>query len=183
MKTVVILITLAVFMIPLYSCSGKSDSSKEKDVDYTSLDSTWECDYLKLSTNSNWEVKDNFENDSASVEFSWMENDHRYSINCYFFHNDNFEKLTVSESEERWKELQKSVKEDSDDYLKDAYIKDSFVKNGQAYLVTGGGPISDYEIEFYGNKLHGTLHFYPSDDKDLEQTVLNIIDSMTFYEE
>lgn len=149
-------------------------------VDYLTLDSTWECDWLKFSINSNWEVFDEFGGDSSFVGFSWEENGNKYAITGLFTHDDSRTKLTVSESVDLWEGTKEFGQEEDPDYLKDSFIKDSFVKNGQAFLVISD--VDNIRIMFFGDKLYGSLSFKASNSDTLESVVMKMIDSLEFYE-
>jgi hypothetical protein len=179
MRKILALVSAAL-LVSSCSCSAKNASSEVSDsnVDYYTLDSTWECEFLKFPINSNWEVEDEFKDSTASVFFSWKEDDKNYSIHGYFSHHDSFGKKSVAESEKNWEELISDMQKDDPDYYKDAVIEDSFVKNGQPFLVISGGDLSLKEILFYGDTTNGTFYIY---NEETESTVMDMIDGMTFY--
>lgn len=178
MRKILALVSAAL-LVSSCSCSAKNTSSEVSDsnVDYYTLDSTWECEYLKFPINSNWEVTDEFKDSTAYVYFSWKEDDKNYSIHGFFSHHDSFGKKSVAESEKFWEELIGDMQEDDPDYYKDAVIEDSFVKNGQPFLVISGGDLSHKEILFYGDTTNGTFYIY---NEETESTVMDMIDGMTF---
>lgn len=173
---------LPLIMLACCSCSEKTDS---KPVDYTTLDSTWECDWLKFSVNSNWDIDTDFGDDSATACISWSDNDRGYSINGYFYYDDYATKKTVSESKSSWEGTKKWVQEKDDpDYLKDYYIEDAFVKNEQAYIVIASNSSNSKEISFYADKLYGSFHFLSFDGESysIEDITMKMIDSLEFYD-
>ena len=164
MKKALSVVLCAALLAPLASCSAGS-SKKEADIDYTTLDTTWECDYLKISTNSNWNVEDNLDYGSI-ISVHWDKNG-TSPIFLTISYMEYYKKLTQYELIKKW---------EAEKHSEDASIDDTFVKNGQAYIVTKNK--SDIKnIEFCADKLHGSFSFY-ADDEDY---VLKMIDSIVFY--
>lgn len=179
------LISIPISLLILLSCSCSSNSKKEKEPDYKTLDSSWECDYLKFDVNSNWEPGDYTSGDVTVANWNWTDENDFHSISFSLTHNSRYHKLTQSEMISDFENSKSLILNDdefkNDKIMLDAYegveIADSFVKNGQAYIILDKSG-SDYRrIEFKGESISCDFGYYSSD----EQTVLDIIDTIIFY--
>lgn len=179
------LISIPISLLMIISCSCSSKPQTEKEPDYKTLDSSWECDYLKFDVNSNWEQSDYTSGDTTVADWNWTDKDDYHSISFSVTHNSMYHKLTQSELISDFEYLKSFFLNDdefkNDKIMLDAYegveIADSFVKNGQAYIILDKSG-SDYRrIEFKGESISGEFGYYSSD----EQTVLDIIDTIKFY--
>lgn len=145
------------------SCSNKDTISNPDKIDYTTINSSWECDYLKIGTNSNWNVTENI--DGSYISVHWDKNG-ASPIFLNLSYGDFYKKLSQNELIQKWK---------SEAHSEDASV-DTFVKNSQAYMIIKDN--SQFEnIEFHSDKLWGSFSFY----SDYEDYVLKMIDSMIFY--
>lgn len=155
------MLSFSLCFIMLFSSCSKKETADE--IDYTTINSSWECDYLKIGVNSNWNITENINGNYISV--TWDRNG-ASPIFCHFSYGEFFKKYTQNELIQKWK---------SDEHSEDASF-DTFVKNGQAYIITKDS--SQFEgIEFHSDKLWGTFTFY----SDYEDYVLKMIDSIVFY--
>lgn len=168
----------------MVGCSSSKDESKKnstnitsKEIDYTTLDETWECDYLKLSINSNWESKHDIIGDIVCEMFYTSDKATAPSIYLYINHSDLWKKKTESESIDYWNQLKELAINDSDSELEDenSEITSSFVKNGQAYIIVSEGNGLE-SVYFYANEIIGHFQFY----KEQESLVLEMIDTIEF---
>lgn len=178
MKRTLSVVLCAALLASLASCSEAS-SKKEADIDYTTLDSTWECDYLKIATNSNWHEYDSINGNLTLVDWSWGTEDNQHYADLSLSHNLEYTKLSQNEVTERWNNFKKFALDDDllkDDY-KDDFIEDTFVKNGQAYLIIDKGKNDKKEIQFYAHDLHGTFSYNNADT----EIIMRMIDSINFY--
>ncbi len=127
------------------------------------LDTTWECDYLKISICSKWEVhKDKI--NGNSVDVSWKLDDKSLNTISIHLSKSIFGKQSQSDLQKRY-----------DD--RDEKILDNFVKNGQAYIVIDSEEYSFRNICFSTDKVEGTI-FYSAED---EEIVMKMIESIEFY--
>ena len=178
MKRTLSIVLCASLFASLVSCSTGS-SKKQADIDYTTLDSAWECDYLKIGTNSNWHEYDSISGNLTLVDWFWGSEDNQHFANLSLSHNSEYKKLSQTEVTERWNNFKKFALDDDllkNDY-KDDSIEDTFVKNGQAYIIIDKGKNDKKEIQFYAYDLHGTFS-YNNADTDI---IMRMIDSMVFY--
>ena len=57
------------FIMLFSSCTKKEAADK---TDYTTINSSWECDYFKIGVNSNWNITENIDGNYISV--TWDRN-------------------------------------------------------------------------------------------------------------
>ena len=191
MKKALSIIAGMSMLLSLVSCSEAAEKpsaeSQVETVDYTTLDSSWECDYFKIGTNSHWEADDSLIGDLTLANWYWADKDNYHSIYFSISHADLYKKLTQDDAKTEWEQLKDSFMTD-DDFKNDKdtlerydgyFVERTFVKNGQAYLIIAkeGDTDAQKRIEFYADSLHGTLSYYQLD----EQIVLDMIDSIVFY--
>ena len=157
MKRIFLLISCITFIV-LPSCS-----SNQKEKDYNVLDSIWECDYFKMSTNSNRNLTETVGNNVISVIWD-IEGTSPIFLNVYY--------ATYYE-----KQTQLELIEEQEKYGSEGSSVDrTFVKNGQAYIILK----SDNQfksIKFTADTFAGDFLYYDSD----EEYVLKMIDTITFY--
>lgn len=174
MKKRLFYIASALIFFLLSSCS--TQNQKKSEVDYDTLDSTWECDYFKISTNSNWNEKDSIDGFMTSVYWDCNGTSPISIITAY---NQFSSKLTQNELIEQIKKYQSSDDEMFREMYSDYEIEDTFVKNGQAYiLLKPKGSNGRKKIEFSADNLNGSIYYYES----REDVVMKMIDSIEFYE-
>ncbi|PWJ13969.1 hypothetical protein [Ruminococcus flavefaciens] len=173
------LISIPISLLMLFSCSCSSKPQKEKELDFKTLDASWECDYLKISTNSNWQENDHINGDLTMASWIWGSEDDMHFIDFSINHDPSYDKLSQAEITEHWESFKEYAL--TDDALKSSYegyfVEDSFVKNGQAYLITADGNSDNKRIEFYTDSLHGTISFHSIDN----DVVMSMIDTIVFY--
>lgn len=179
------LISIPISLLMLFSCSCSSKPQKEKELDYKTLDSSWECDYLKFDVNSNWEHRDSLSGDSTFANWNWADEDDYHSISFSISHSSMFHKLSQTEMISDFEESKSLILNDdefkNDNTMLEEYqgveVTDSFVKNGQAYIVLSKPDSDNRRIQFKGESISGKFRYNVSD----EQIVLDIIDTIAFY--
>jgi len=185
MKKAMSIIFATALSLTLISCSEKAGNSKN-DKDYTTLNSTWECDYLKIGTNSNWSEYDSLSDYSNYASWSWKDSsDEGHSCNLNLSHSSLYKKLSQSDAIKYWEWSQNDFLTSEEfkgdqtitEKYKDYFVEDSFVKNGQSYLIISKKGQPQKRIEFYAEGLHGDLS-YNSDDEPL---IMDMINSIVFY--
>lgn len=197
MKRTLSVVLCAALLASLASCSEAAEKSGSKasqksssqstaeNIDYTALDTTWECDYLKFKVNSNWQGDDSLYNDLTLAHWYWGDNDVFHSVDFTLSHNSTYKKLAQSEMISEF-EKSKSLILNDDEFKNDSImleeyenvdVADSFVKNGQAYIILNKSGSDNRRIKFQGESISGEFRYNISD----EQTVLEIIDSIVFY--
>lgn len=155
-------------VLSLASCSAK----KANKIDYHTINSSWECDYFKIGTNSNWHCTDSTDKFLTSVYWDWKNDEEAHYYFMHVFESDLYEKLTQNEASEKWEDTKKNVSDDFKAEYDSYFIEDSFVKNGQAYLVIGTTDEKQRKrIEFYANKVHGIFYYY-DDEEDIIKSML-----------
>lgn len=184
MKKYLSILCILVMLSGMAGCSLSKNESKKnstnmtsEETDYVTLDSIWECDYLKLSVNSNWESKHDIIGDIVCEMFYTSDKATAPSIYLYINHSDLWKKKTESESIDYWNQLKELAIDDGDSELEDenSEITSSFVKNGQAYIIVSEG--NGFEsVYFYANEIIGHFQFY----KEQESLVLEMIDTIEF---
>ena len=179
------LISIPISLLMIISCSCSSKPQTEKEPDYKTLDSSWECDYLKFDVNSNWEHSDSLSGDSTFASWNWTDKDDYHSISFSVTHSPYYHKLAQAEMISDF-ESTKSIVLNDDEFKNDSImlgeyegveVIDSFVKNGQAYIVLGKSDSDNCRILFQGESIYCKIRYNSSD----EQTVLDIIDTIIFY--
>lgn len=179
------LISIPISLLMIISCSCSSKPQKEKEPDYKTLDSSWECDYLKFDVNSNWEQSDSLSGDSTFASWNWADKNDYHSISFSVSHSSMYHKLSQAEIIESFENSKSYILSDdefkNDNIMLEEYegveVVDSFVKNGQAYIVLGKPDSDNRRIQFEGESISGKFRYNTSD----EQTVLDIIDTIMFY--
>ena len=179
------LLSIPICLLLLVNCSCSSKGKKEKEPDFKTLDASWECDYLKLNVNSNWEQNDSLSGDSTFASWNWTDANDYHSISFSVSHNSMYHKLTQSELISSFEESKSFFLNDdefkNDKIMLEAYedveVSDSFVKNGQAYIVLEKTDNDYHKIKFEGESITGDFRYNISD----EQIVLDIIDTLVFY--
>ena len=179
------LISIPISLLMLFSCSCSSKPQKEKEPDFRTLDTTWECDYLKFNVNSNWEHSDSLSGDSTFANWNWTDQNDFHSISFSISHSSMFHKLSQTEMISDYEETKSSILNDdefkNDNIMLEEYqgveVADSFVKNGQAYIVLSNPDSDNRRIQFKGESISGKFRYNVSD----EQIVLDIIDTIAFY--
>lgn len=173
------LISIPISLLMIISCSCSSNSKKEKEPDYKTLDSSWECDYLKISTNSNWQEHDYINDNITNASWQWDVDDDTHYIDLDLYYDSVWDKLSQNELVKHWEDYKEYAL--ADDTLKSFfegyYVEDSFVKNGQAYLIVANENSDVKKIEFYTDNIHGTFRYHVPDN----EIVLNMVDSIVFY--
>lgn len=165
----------SVLIIILSSCSTRQNQQSSK-VDYDTLDSFWECDYFKISKNSNWNERENINGFMTSV---YWDCNGSSQISITSAYNQFSFKLTQNELIEKIKGYQNSDDEIIREMYSDYEIEDTFVKNGQAYILLQPKDSKGRKIiEFNADKVNGSIYFYESQ----EDVVMKMIDSIEFYE-
>lgn len=198
MKRTLSVVLCAALLASLASCSEAAEKTDSKDsqksrlqstaenIDYTTLDTTWECDYLKLNINSNWEKSDYLSGDLTLADWNWSDKENEYHfISFTIRHDSTYKKLTQSEMISSFKNSKSLILNDdefkNDSIMLEEYegveVADSFVKNGQAYIVLNKSGSNNRRIKFQGESFSGEFRYDLLD----EQTVLNIIDTIVFY--
>ena len=139
------------------------------------LDTSWECDYLKISKCSNWREylsKDIDDTSSYFCNWEWFDGEEKHSIT--FMISDEFAGIIEKKSEKELREWFEYSKEDVEDLV----LVDTFVENNQAYMITTTTSYEDsYELQFYTDKVNGSISF----DKEDEDIVREMIDSIVYY--
>lgn len=183
MKRMLFAVLCAALIASLTSCSAASEPSTtsrgQAAIDYTTLDTSWECDYLKIAVSSKWQGDDNLSNDLTFAHWYWGNDDVFHFVDFTLSHNSDYKQLSQKEVTERWSNFKEYALEDDTlkaDYEGD-YVEDTFVKSGQAYLIIANEKNDKKEIQFYANGLHGTFS-YDNIDTDI---VMSMIDSIVFY--
>ena len=166
-------------------CSSSKNESKKnstnitgKEIDYTTLDTTWECDYLKLSVNSNWKIDHNTTANSVFETFEISNSENSPFIFLYINYSSQWEKLNESESIDNWNKLKTFSANDNgsnEDMYENCEIVNSFTKNGQAYIVIVEDDNSE-QIRFNADKIYGYFSF----KKEQEPLVIEMIDTIEF---
>lgn len=146
-KYLLILLTLITIVVTT-ACSSNA------------LDTTFECDYLKIAKCSKWEEKNDIH--GKYVDVSWRLDDKSLNTISIYLSESIFGKQSQSD-------LQKEYDE------RDKEVIDSFVKNGQAYIITGDS--ENRTLYFSTDKVEGTI-FYSAKD---EEIVMKMIESIEFY--
>ena len=187
------LLTLTAFA----SCGDNNSSSDSSEVpessitettteikDFTTLDSDWECDYLKIATNSNWKEQSELNGKMFDVGWDWSENDDdkdffpriRLTVDGFSLGRKTQSELQAY-GEEMVKDYTDPNSEYYDEYYKDYRVIETFTENGQSYLVMGDDSISLREIYFWTDDFWG--YFYTS--TNYEEIVRNMIETIEFY--
>lgn len=142
-------------------------------IDYKTLDTKYENDYMSFSINGNWEQK----NSGDIHSFNWMEKGvikHRISFS-YIYNSDIYQRKTTEELVEDLLEHNKRLDEDSFRY----YNKhETFVKNGLPYIVSWRDGESKRNLRFISNGVNGSFYF----DEIDESIVIDIVSSIEFYQ-
>lgn len=176
MKKVISVLLCMLIPVFTYSCSEKTqskDTPKESEIDYNTLDSSWECDYLKIATNSNWNERDSIDGDTTSV--IWDSNG-ASPIILILSYSPLFKKMTQSELINQYKNIKSS---DNDILQRNYVIEDTFVKNGQAYIVLSSEPENGFkDVEFQAEHISGKISFLES----REDVIMEMIESIVFYD-
>lgn len=188
MKKMFAILSSAVLLTSLTACSEAAEptnhKSKVQEADYTTLDSSWECDYFKLGINSHWECSRSITDYSISATFD-VDSEYFSSIRLNILKYDNYHKLSESELISNWEKKRNDMLTDDlfkDDLtIKEEYetfsVSESFVKNAQAYIFLSSTDDRFLNrIEFQGDGFYGTFKFYKK-DKDI---VMSMIDSIVF---
>lgn len=158
-----------------------SESSADSSFE---LDSDWECDYLKVATNSNWKEQSELNGKMFNVGWDWSESDDdkdffpriRLTVG-----GTSLGRKTQSELQAYGEEMVKDYTDPNseyyDEYYKDYRVIETFTENGQSYLVMGDDSISLREIYFWTDDFWG--YFYTS--TNYEEIVRNMIETIEFY--
>ena len=127
--------------------------------DEINLDSSWECDYLKIATCSKWKEESEIDDDEFTACWRWSDKD--FSHRIY---------ISLSRSI-AGKMSQLDLQKTFDDIL------NIFVKNGQAYIITGSEDSTIRFAYFYADTVQGMFSYSVQD----EEIVMDMIDSIEFY--
>lgn len=127
------------------------------------LDSEWECEYLKIAKSSEWEEDVKIEDDDANVYWDWY--DDSFHIISILLGKSISGKMSQEDLQICYIGLE------YDDYK----ILDNFEKNGQAYIIMGDS--EDKTLYFSTDTVDGTIHY----SADEEEIVMKMIDSIEFY--
>lgn len=162
-KKFALIIVFLVSLCFLTSCTPSHNSMSR-------LNSSWECEYLKLKTSKRWAQSDGSVNSTAYASWWWDDKDGKNQIKLTVRNFSFCEKLDRDEAEA---EYNRSKKAD------DMHVEKKFVSNGQAYLIIAK-PLNGNtkKIIFYADKLEGEFEFTYYD----ESIVKKMIDSITFYD-
>ena len=122
------LISIPISLLMIISCSCSSKPQKEKEPDYKTLDSSWECDYLKFDVNSNWEHSDSLSGDSTFASWNWTDKDDYHSISFSVTHSPYYHKLAQAEMISDF-ESTKSIVLNDDEFKNDSIVNEIKVIN------------------------------------------------------
>ncbi len=132
------------------------------------LDTTWECDYLKIAKCSKWEEES--EIDGNHVDIKWELDDESINTISLYLGKSISGKESQSDLQEFYERL-------NEKYEGEYEIFDNFVKNGQAYVITGSKDSARRTVHFSAEKVEGDI-YYSAEDEEL---VMKMIDSIEFY--
>lgn len=196
LSIICVLLTLTAFA----SCGDSNSTSDSLDPeisistttevkDFTTLDSDWECDYLKVATCSNWKEESELDGKIFDVKWGWSENDDELNYESeYFISNIRLTVGGTSLGRKGQAELQKygeeMVKDYTDpnseyynEYYKDYRVVDIFTENGQSYLVMGDDSIHLRDIYFWTDDFWGYFHT----STNYEELLRSMIETIEFY--
>ena len=152
-----------------YNTSEISDGDVSKNS--VELDSDWECDYLKISTCSDWEEDSQINGKSFTEIWNWEDSDVYHFIS-----------LTLDESS-MGKMSQSDLQEFYEEYFKyssnenNYKIIDNFMEDKQAYVVIGNEELPLWNIHFSTDTVQGDFTYTSKD----EEIVRNMIKTIEFY--
>ncbi|MDE5936898.1 MAG: hypothetical protein K2G83_05795, partial [Ruminococcus sp.] len=139
----------------------ESETPKEE----ITLDSKWECKYLKIAKSSEWEEDIKIEDDDVNVYWDWYDDSpHMIAILLG-------KSISGKMSQEDLRICYTGL--EYDDYK----ILDSFEKNGQAYIIMGDSESENRDLMFSTDTVDGTIYYSVED----EELVMKMIDSIEFY--
>ena len=133
------LLTLTAFVSCGDSTSSSDSLEPESNIsmitevkDFTTLDSDWECDYLKIGTCSEWEEESKMNDDKFSVYWTW--NNQSYHRISLFLDKSRSGKMSQSDLQKLYSDIITEYQDvnslDYNEDYKDARISDSFTENG-----------------------------------------------------
>lgn len=188
MKKMFAILSSAVLLTSLTACSEAAEKpsaeSQVETVDYTTLDSSWECDYFKIGTNSHWESSDSVTDYSTSVTFDVPGGFGPVWLNI--LKSNSYKKASENELISEWQQKRDDMLTDKlfkdDTTIKEYYepysVEDTFVKKSQAYIsLTSDDEHTTNRIEFERDGIYGSFSFYEQD----RAVVIKMIDSIVFY--
>lgn len=188
MKKALSIIAGMSMLLSLVSCSEAAEKpsaeSQVETVDYTTLDSSWECDYFKIGTNSHWESSDSVTDYSTSVTFDVPGGFGPVWLNI--LKSNSYKKASENELISEWQQKRDDMLTDKlfkdDTTIKEYYepysVEDTFVKKSQAYIsLTSDDEHTTNRIEFERDGIYGSFSFYEQD----RAVVIKMIDSIVFY--
>lgn len=188
MKEMLSIIAGMSMLLSLASCSETAEDASPKsqapEIDYTILDSSWECDFFKIGTNSHWESSDSVTDYSTSVTFDvpgtfgpvWLS----------ILKSSSYKKASESDLISEWQQKRDNMLTDEffkdDTTIKEHYepysVEDTFVKNSQVYIsLTSDEEHAINRIEFERDGIYGSFSFFEQD----RAVVIKMIDSIIFY--
>lgn len=175
MKKYIAMLCSLIMLMAFTSCGDTPQKSSEQSSSISEIENLkYETDYFSFEYPSNWEIE------KGDSNLRIISDD--FTISFSYFYWDGYKKLKTDELKEKWKKNAELMKEEDADLYKEQYenceITDDFVKNGQAYIVITDNVNHYKKIEFYADKLHGTISLYSD---GAEEAIMSILETIEFY--